>query len=59
MKRMALRLPDEMHTALVDWAKRERHSVHAQILWLLQQAIAEERSRTPRQEGGTRAPPPQ
>jgi hypothetical protein len=38
-----LRLPTELHTALVAWARREQRSLHAQILWILQHAAADDR----------------
>jgi hypothetical protein len=38
MKKLSLRMPDDLHAALAAWAKRDRRSLHAQILWLLQQA---------------------
>jgi hypothetical protein len=42
VKHVALRLPDELHAQLKALAKRQERSVHAQILWLLRQALAAE-----------------
>jgi hypothetical protein len=36
---VALRLPPEMHGALKEIAERERRSLHAQILTMLEEAI--------------------
>jgi hypothetical protein len=46
MKQVALRLPDDLHLELVEWAKREKRSLHAQLLWIIQQAVDEERVAT-------------
>jgi hypothetical protein len=43
MKQLALRLPDDLHAELVDWARRDERSLHAQILWILRQALEAER----------------
>lgn len=40
--RYSLRLPAEMHAQLVALAKREGRSLHAQILYLLRQALDKE-----------------
>jgi predicted HicB family RNase H-like nuclease len=37
--RFTLRLPDDLHQELVDWAEREERSLHNLILWLLRQSI--------------------
>jgi hypothetical protein len=44
MKQFALRLPDALHAELVEWAKRENRSLHAQVLTILQQAVEAEHS---------------
>jgi hypothetical protein len=38
MKQLYLRLPDELHEYLVKLAERERRSLNAQIVYLLEQA---------------------
>jgi hypothetical protein len=43
MIRLNLRLPDDLHAELVEWARREERSLHAQILYLLRQAVETER----------------
>jgi hypothetical protein len=48
MKQVALRLPDEMHAELVAWANREERSLHAQILYVLRQALEAQRPDEPR-----------
>jgi hypothetical protein len=47
MKKLSLRIPDDLHAALAEWAKRDRRSLHAQILWLLQQAAEVDRKVQP------------
>ena len=39
MKRFDLRLPDELHERLLRLAQRERRSIHAQILKLLEEGL--------------------
>jgi hypothetical protein len=39
MKHATLRLPDELHSALVHAAKQDKRSLHAEILWLLERGI--------------------
>ncbi len=41
MKQVALRLPDELHQALVEWARQEDRSLHSLILHLVRQAVAQ------------------
>jgi hypothetical protein len=43
MKHLGLRISDELHAMLVDWARREKRSLHAQVMYLLQQACEAER----------------
>jgi hypothetical protein len=47
MKKLSLRIPDDLHAALAEWAKQDRRSLHAQILWLLQQAAEVDRKVQP------------
>jgi hypothetical protein len=37
--RLILRLPGDVHAALVAWAKDEERSLNAQIIYLLREAI--------------------
>ena len=37
VKQISLRLPDELHEQLKTAAKRNRRSLHAEILWRLEQ----------------------
>ena len=37
--RVMLRMPNEMHAALQDLARRENRSLHAQILYMLRGAL--------------------
>jgi hypothetical protein len=46
MKQIALRLPDDLHADLVELAKRDQRSLHAQVLWILRQALKAERPAT-------------
>jgi hypothetical protein len=46
MKQVGLRLPDDLHAVLVECAKREKRSLHAQLLWIVQRAMDEERATT-------------
>jgi hypothetical protein len=39
MKQLYLRLPDELHEALVKLAEKERRSLNAQVIYLLEQAV--------------------
>lgn len=39
MKRFDLRLPDELHDRLAALAERERRSIHAQILKLVEEGL--------------------
>lgn len=39
MIRYTLRIPDALYECIKASAKRERRSIHAQILWLLSQAL--------------------
>jgi hypothetical protein len=41
MKHATLRLPDELHSALVQAAKQDKRSLHAEILWLLERGVAD------------------
>jgi predicted DNA-binding protein len=41
MKQVALRLPDDLHIELVALAKRDKRSLHSEILWLLERGIEE------------------
>jgi hypothetical protein len=47
MKKLSLRMHDDLHAALAERAKRDRCSLHAQILWLLQQAAEVDRKVQP------------
>ncbi len=41
---VSLRLPEDMHGALTDLAKRDRRSLHGEIVYILEQFLgAEER----------------
>jgi hypothetical protein len=46
MKRFELRLPDDLHAELVEWARREKRSLHAQVLLIVQQAVDAEQQST-------------
>jgi predicted DNA-binding protein len=41
VKQISLRLPDELHERLKAAAERNRRSLHAEILWRLEQDPAE------------------
>jgi predicted transcriptional regulator len=41
MKQQTLRLSDELHARLKAMADADRRSMHAEILWLIEEAIAE------------------
>jgi hypothetical protein len=43
MKRFTLRLPDDLHAALAQMARDARRSLHAEMLWLLERAVEEEK----------------
>lgn len=45
MKRFDLRLPDDLHERLAVLAERERRSIHAQILRLIEEGL--DRAETP------------
>lgn len=40
MKQISLRLPDELHARLKAEAERNRRSLHAEILWRLEQGTS-------------------
>jgi hypothetical protein len=46
MKQVGLRLPDDLLAVLVEWAKREKRPLHAQLLWIVRHAMDEERAMT-------------
>jgi len=39
VKRFVLRLPDDMHTQLVAWAKEEKRSLHGLLIWIIDRAL--------------------
>ncbi len=45
MKQQTLRLPDDLHAELAEWAKREERSMHSLILYLLRRDVAAEHER--------------
>jgi hypothetical protein len=45
--RYTLRLPAELHTALAELAKRERRSLHGEMLRLLEDAVRRESQTDP------------
>jgi hypothetical protein len=45
MKQQTLRLPDDLHAELAEWAKREERSMHSLILYLLRRDVAAEQER--------------
>jgi hypothetical protein len=47
MKQLQVRLPDELHTALKALAETDRRSLNAEIVVLLEQAVAERGHRAP------------
>ena len=54
MKQMNLRLPDSLHAALVQRAKQDKRSLHAEILWLLEQALDHQEIEEETGESGVR-----
>jgi hypothetical protein len=40
-----MRIPDDLYARVVALAARERRSIHAELLWLIEKALAEEESR--------------
>ncbi len=47
--RYALRLPPELHAALVETARREDRSLNQQLIYLLRQAVRRDAERQKRQ----------
>jgi hypothetical protein len=41
--RLILRLPDDVHAALTEWAREEERSLNGHILYLLRRALADRR----------------
>lgn len=41
MKRISLRMPDDLHAQVQQAAERDQRSLHAQILWLIQQSLTQ------------------
>lgn len=41
-KKFPLRLDPVLHARLVSWAKHEERSMHAQIVWVLRQAVEQQ-----------------
>jgi len=52
MKRLDLRLPDELHERLVRAAQRDMRSLNAEILWLLSEALDRAEARTQPHDDG-------
>jgi hypothetical protein len=50
MKQLYIRLPDELHEHLVKLAEKERRSLNAQVVYLLEHAV--------QQSLPTKSPPP-
>ena len=46
--RFALRLPPDLHAALVEMARREERSLNQQLLYLLRQAVRRDAQRQKR-----------
>ena len=40
MRQITIRMPDEMHKAIVLWAKLSERSFNAQVVWILKKWIA-------------------
>lgn len=40
MKQINLRLPDDLHARVKEAAERDHRSINAQIMWLMEQALA-------------------
>jgi len=40
-KRTSIRLPDELHERVRQVAERDRRSVHAELLWLIERGLEE------------------
>jgi len=49
-KRFVVRIPNELHRDLVEWARDEGRSLHAHILVVLKQALANHRRREARRK---------
>ena len=49
--RYALRLPPDLHGALVEMARREDRSLNQQLIYLLRQAVRRDAERHKRQAG--------
>ena len=49
--RYALRLPPDLHAALVDMARREDRSLNQQLVYLLRQAVRRDAVRRKRRRG--------
>lgn len=39
MVRFSLRLPDDLHTRITTAAEKDRRSIHAEILWLIEHGL--------------------
>ncbi|MFF0775163.1 Arc family DNA-binding protein [Nonomuraea wenchangensis] len=39
MKQITLRLPDDLHARLKELAQQEHRSLHAQVLYIVEQAV--------------------
>lgn len=42
MKQLNLRIPDDLHDRITRWAERDRRSVNAEILWLIERVLQAE-----------------
>ncbi len=49
--RYSLRLPPDLHAALVDMARRDERSLNQQLIYLLRQAVRRDAERQKRQAG--------
>lgn len=41
VKQIGLRLPDDLHDQVKEAADRDRRSIHSEVLWLIEQALAQ------------------
>jgi hypothetical protein len=55
-KKYTLRIPEELHAALEQIAERDRRSLHAQIITMLEESAAHYQRQRQRQEESSRQP---
>lgn len=41
VKRFVLRIPEDMHAQLMNWAREEERSLHNLLMWIIRRALTD------------------